>query len=113
MPTSSTQIPKLEILLRQLSEEERRTLTKKNFKGFIKKCLLLIDARLNEKEVSKELEEDYKFIMKKTPAIIKSSVHTACERSSEMIKGQPYFIGKLCIFSLILFQQYFIQGRSY
>jgi hypothetical protein len=30
-----------------------------------------------------------------------------------MIKGQPYFVGKLCIFSLILFQQYFIQGRSF
>jgi hypothetical protein len=40
-------------LLRQLSEEERRNLTKKNFKGYIKKCLLLIDARLNEKEVPK------------------------------------------------------------
>lgn len=51
--------------------------------------------------------------MKKTPAIIKSSIHSACERSSEMVKGQPYFIGKLCIYSLILFQQYFIQGRSY
>lgn len=26
---------------------------------------------------------------------------------------QPYFVGKNCIKSLILFQQYFIQGKSY
>ena len=30
-----------------------------------------------------------------------------------MLKGHPFFIGKLCIDSLILFQQYFIQGKNY
>lgn len=51
--------------------------------------------------------------MKKTPCIIKSSIHAACERSSEYVKAQNYFVGKNCMRSLILFQQYFIQGRSY
>jgi hypothetical protein len=103
----------MQLLLRSLSDEERRQLTKKNFKGFIKKSLLLIDARINEKEVPKELEEDYKLILRKTPVIVKSSVNTACERSTEYARGQQFFIGKLCIESLILFQQHFIQGRSY
>lgn len=68
---------------------------------------------MNEKEVPKELVEDFKLIMKKTPIIIKSSINTACERSGEYAKAQNYFIGKSCIQSLILFQQYFIQGKSY
>jgi len=60
-----------------------------------------------------ELEEDYKLIMKKTPIIIKSSINTAFERSIELVRGQNYFIGKNCLKSLILFQQYFIQGKDY
>ena len=51
--------------------------------------------------------------MKKTPIIIKSSINTACERSNDFAKTQNYFIGKNCIRSLILFQQYFIQGKSF
>lgn len=51
--------------------------------------------------------------MKKTPIIIKSSIHLAYERSGEFAKAQNYFIGINCIKSLILFQQYFIQGKSY
>ena len=60
-----------------------------------------------------ELQKDYLFIMKKTPVIIKSSVHTASERSTEMARGSQFFVGKLCISSLILFQQHFIQGCNY
>jgi len=29
------------------------------------------------------------------------------------MKNQPYFVGKNCIKSLIWFQQYFIQGKSF
>jgi hypothetical protein len=60
-----------------------------------------------------ELEEDYKLIMKKTPIIIKSSINTAFERSIEYVRGQNFFVGKNCLKSLILFQQYFIQGKDY
>jgi len=52
--------------------------------------------------------------MKTVPIIIKSAIHTASARSSEQIQQIPnYFIGKTCIYSLILFGQYFIQGKSY
>ena len=54
-----------------------------------------------------------KLILRKTPVIIKSCIHTAYERSIEYVKGHNYFLGKGCLRSLILFQQYFIQGRSY
>lgn len=43
-------------MLKQLNEDEKKMLTKKNYKGFIKKALLLIDARMNEKEVPLELQ---------------------------------------------------------
>lgn len=43
-------------MLKQLDEDERKALTKKNYKGFVKKALLLVDARINEKEVPTELE---------------------------------------------------------
>jgi hypothetical protein len=79
----------------------------------VKKALLLVDARVNEKEVPAELEEDSKLIMKKTPIIIKSSINSAYERSLEFAKTQGFFIGKNCLKSLILFQQYFIQGKQY
>jgi hypothetical protein len=69
------------MMLRQLDEDEKKHLTKKNYKPFVKKALLLVDARLNEKEIPVELEEDYKFILKKTPVIIKSSINSAFERS--------------------------------
>lgn len=100
-------------MLKQLDEDERKALTKKNYKGFVKKALLLVDARINEKEVPSELEEDYKLILKTTPIIIKSSINTAFGRSLEFVKTQNYFIGKNCLTSLILFQQYFIQGKDY
>jgi hypothetical protein len=35
--------------LKQLDEDERKNLTKKNYKGFVKKALLLVDARMREK----------------------------------------------------------------
>lgn len=38
-------------MLKQLNEDQRKVLTKKNYKGFVKKALLLVDARMNEKEV--------------------------------------------------------------
>ncbi len=88
-------------------------MTKKNYKGFVKKALLLVDARVNEKEVPVELEEDSKLIMKKTPIIIKSSINSAYQRSLEFARTQGFFIGKNCLKSLILFQQYFIQGKQY
>lgn len=51
--------------------------------------------------------------MKKIPIIIKSSIHIAYERSMEFAKSQNFFIGKNCLKSLILFQQYFIQGKEH
>jgi hypothetical protein len=57
--------------------------------------------------------------MKKTPMIVKSSVSYAVERSNEQIKyrkdlvNSGYFVGKNCVVSLILFGQYFIQGKTY
>ena len=53
--------------------------------------------------------------MKKTPIIIKSSINIAFERSIEFFKKNhpDIFIGKNCLKSLILFQQYFIQGKSF
>lgn len=39
------------MMLKQLDEDEKRALTKKNYKGFVKKALLLVDARVNEKDV--------------------------------------------------------------
>ena len=89
-----------------------KNLTKKNYQGFVKKILLL-DARVNEKEVAEELQEDLKLIMKTTPVIIKSTINGASERSHEMFKGKPFFAGKMCIESLIMFQQYFIQGKKH
>ena len=53
-----------------------KNLTKKNYQGFVKKILLL-DARVNEKEVAEELMEDLKLIMKTTPVIIKSCINGA------------------------------------
>jgi hypothetical protein len=103
----------MQLMLKQLDEDEKKALTKKNYKGFVKKALLLVDARVNEKEVPTELEEDSKLIMKKTPVIIKSSINSAYERSLEFAKAQNFFIGKYCLKSLILFQQYFIQGKQY
>ena len=70
---------------------------------------------MTEKEVSKELDSSYKFVMKTTPLILKSTIHTALERSREIYKhSRGIFIpGKQCVQSLILFQQYFIQGKDY
>lgn len=70
---------------------------------------------MNEIEVPEELLDDYKFIMKKAPMIIKSSINIAVERSREQVKvaASNIFIGKSCVNSLILFGQYFIQGKSY
>ena len=53
---------------------------KRSYQSYIKKILLL-DARINEKQVAEELYEDLKVIMKKTPVIIKSSINGAYERS--------------------------------
>jgi len=47
--------------------------------------------------------EDFKFILKKAPMIIKSSINSACERSKEEIKynkelaASNYLVGKKCV----------------
>jgi hypothetical protein len=51
--------------------------------------------------------------MKKTPIIIKSSINLACERSREELKAYDIFVGKNAVYSLIMFQQLFIQGKSH
>lgn len=58
--------------------------------------------------------DDYKFIMKKVPILIKSIIMMGYERSNEMIaRFRPeMFVGGNAISSLILFGQYFMQGKS-
>jgi len=37
----------------------------------------------------------------------------ACERSREELKAYDIFVGKNAVYSLIMFQQLFIQGKSH
>lgn len=48
---SKQQIDKLEVLLKQSSQDYTKVFLKKNFPNFIKKTIVLIDARINEKKV--------------------------------------------------------------
>ena len=58
--------------------------------------------------------EDYKYIMKKVPILVKSIIMMSQERSNEMVaRYRPeIFVGGNAIASLIQFNQYFIQGKS-
>ena len=58
--------------------------------------------------------EDYKYIMKKVPILVKSIIMMSQERSNEMVaRYRPeIFVGGNAISSLIMFGQYFIQGKS-
>lgn len=51
--------------------------------------------------------------MKKAPVILKSCINIACERSKEMFRGHEFFVGVNCVQSLIMFEQYFIQGKCF
>jgi len=62
-------------LLKQ-SEEDYTKLFKKNFLNYIKKAIVLIDARITEKKVPSELMDDFKYIMKTVPLIVKSTIMT-------------------------------------
>jgi hypothetical protein len=62
-------------LLKQ-SEEDYTKLFKKNFLNYIKKAIVLIDARITEKKVPTELMDDFKYIMKTVPIIVKSTIMT-------------------------------------
>lgn len=72
---TKSQIQKLENLLKQ-SEEDYTKLFKKNFLNYIKKAIVLIDARITEKKVPTELMDDFKYIMKTVPIIVKSTIMT-------------------------------------
>ena len=112
---SSGQGEKLEQLFKQTDEDIKKVFLKKKFFNYIKKAMVLIDARVTEKTVPPELEEDYRFIMKKIPILVKASVMTALERSSEPVaKMRPeIFVGENALVNLILFGQRFIQGKSF
>lgn len=58
------------------SEEDYTKLFKKNFLNYIKKAIVLIDARITEKKVPSELMDDFKYIMKTVPLIVKSTIMT-------------------------------------
>ena len=115
LSTNKAQEVKLKALYKQLSDEERKVLTKRSYKPYINTSYLLIHARMNEKELPTELEEPQRFILKTSPIIVKSAIHMALERSREMYKRHRgiFIQGKQCIQSLIMFQQYFIQGKTH
>jgi hypothetical protein len=58
--------------------------------------------------------DDHRFIMKKVPILLKSIIMMGFDRSNEMIaRFRPdIFIGGHALGSLIVFGQYFIQGKS-
>lgn len=114
MKTTKAQVEKLEKLLKESDEDYTKFFLKKNFLNYIKKAIVLIDARINEKKMPNELVDDLRFIMKKAPVLIKAIIMIASERSNEMIvRFRPeLFVGANAIGSLIVFGQYFIQGRS-
>lgn len=58
--------------------------------------------------------DDFKYIMKKVPILIKSIIMMGLERSNEMVaRFRPdIFVGGNALSSLIIFEQYFIQGKS-
>ena len=76
--------------------------------------MVLIDARVSEKKMPPELMDDFRFIMKKIPVLVKASVMLGLERSNEMVaRYRPeVFVGGNALKSLIIFGQYFIQGKS-
>lgn len=75
--------------------------------------MVLIDARVTEKKMPLELMDDFRFMLKKMPVLIKAAVMLAASRSSEMVaKYQPQnFVGANAIHSLITFGQFYIQGK--
>ena len=77
--------------------------------------MVLIDARVTEKTVPPELEDDYRFIMKKIPILVKASVMAGLERSGEAVaKMRPeVFVGENALINLIMFGQRFIQGKNF
>ena len=77
--------------------------------------MVLIDARVTEKTVPPELEDDYRFIMKKIPILVKASVMAGLERSGEVVaKMRPeVFVGENALINLIMFGQRFIQGKNF
>ena len=114
MRINKEQSQQLEILFKQADEDMKKVFMKKKFFNYIKKAMVLIDARVSEKKVPEELMEDYKFIMKKIPILVKASLTLGLERSNEMVaRYRPeVFVGGNALISLIKFGQYFIQGRS-
>lgn len=86
---------------------------KKKYHNYIKKSMVLIDARVTEKKMPLELMDDFRFMLKKMPVLIKAAVMLAASRSSEMVaKYQPQnFVGANAIHSLITFGQFYIQGK--
>lgn len=55
---------------------------KKKYLNYIKKAMILIDARISEKKMPFELMDDFRFILKKMPILIKASVMIAASRSA-------------------------------
>lgn len=71
------QIEKLEILLKQSDEDYAKVFLKKNFLSYIKKAIVLIGARINGNKVPVELMDDFRYIMKTVPILVKSTIMTA------------------------------------
>ena len=92
----------------------KKVFMKKKFFNYIKKSMVLIDARVSEKKMPPELMEDFRFIMKKIPVLVKASVMLGLERSNEMVaRYRPeVFVGGNAVKSLIIFGQYVIHGKS-
>ncbi len=84
--------------------------------------MLLIAARVNgapEKDergnpkISKELEDDYRFVLKNLPVLVKATIMIGLGRSIEYFQKTEKFVGLNAIQSLIWFGECFIQGLSF
>lgn len=116
--TTRNQIDKLEELLKYADEDIKKLIENKKRKkktiDYIKKSLVLVDARISEKRMPPELMDDFRYILKKVPVLLRASIMLAAGRSIEMIKRfrADRFVGARAICSLVVFGQHYIQGIS-
>ena len=102
------------MLFKQADEDMKKVFMKKKFFNYIKKAMVLIDARITQKTMPKELMDDFRFILRVMPMLVKATVMQASGRSVEMVgRYRPdMFVGARAVMSIVMFGQYYLQGRS-
>lgn len=70
------------MLFKQADEDMKKVFMKKKFFNYIKKAMVLIDARVTDKKIPEELMDDFRYIMKKMPVLVNASVMLGLERSN-------------------------------